>query len=98
MEIMVMKIFFSLLFSYLVTFYLVPFCSAIAYRFHILDVPDGKIKMHKKVVPYLGGVAVYGGFLCGLVFTMPFYNQIFFLLVGSSLLLLLGLVDDLIPF
>src|SRR3972149_8643499 len=96
MEAVVVKIIFSLLFSSLLTFYLVPFFCSVAYRLNILDVPDGKVKNHKTVVPYLGGLAVYCGFLCGLVFTIPFHNQIFFLFIGSTLLLLLGLVDDLV--
>ncbi len=44
----------------------------------------------------LGGIAVYGGFLCGIALTVPFDCRIFLFIVGVTLLLLLGLIDDLI--
>ena len=91
------KIIFSFIFSFIITLYLVPFLCSLARTLRFVDVPDGKIKRHSQETPYFGGVAIYCGFLCGLAFTMPFQNQIFFLLIGTTLLLLLGLIDDLIP-
>ncbi len=83
----------SLLFS----FYIVPFFRAVALRFNILDAPDGRIKVHKKPTPYLGGLAVYCGLLCGLVVTFPVTGNWLLFLIGITLLLFLGLVDDLTP-
>lgn len=91
------KVIFSLIFSFLVTVYLVPFFCSLARTLRFVDVPDGKIKRHSTATPYFGGVAVYCGFLCGLAFTMPFETKMFLLLIGTTLLLLLGLIDDLIP-
>ena len=90
------KYIFSFVFSFLITFYLVPFFSSLANKIQFVDVPDGKVKQHKKPIPYMGGIAVYGGFLFSIAFTMPFENKIFLLLVGCTLLLLIGLVDDLL--
>ncbi len=86
----------SIIISFLVTFFLIPIVSSLAQKFRFVDVPDGKIKIHKEVVPYLGGVAVYCGFLCGLAFSFPFGQQIILLLIGITLLLVLGLFDDLL--
>lgn len=97
MNIMALKSVFALVISFLFTVYLVPLFRAIAIRFNILDIPDGKIKLHKNSTPHLGGVAVYCGFLCGLVFSFPFINNLFLFLVGCTLLLFLGLIDDLVP-
>lgn len=93
---MVIKVLFSFLFSYLISFYLVPLFSTLAHRLHFVDHPDGIIKTQQYAVPYLGGVAIYCGFLCGLALTIPFDSQIFLLITGASLLLFLGLIDDLI--
>ena len=95
MNVVAAKILFSFTFSFLITFYLVPYFCSLARRLRFVDTPDGKIKRHKHATPYLGGVAVYGGFLCGLALTIPFENQIFLLIIGTTLLLLLGLIDDL---
>ncbi len=86
----------AILISFLLTLYLVPLCSTIAYRIGVLDIPDGKIKKHEKSIPYLGGVAVYLGFIITLALLYPFENQIFLFLIGITLLLFLGLVDDII--
>jgi len=95
MNIAVVKILFSFAFSFLTTLSLIPHFCILAQRLRFMDAPDGKIKKQSSAVPYLGGVAVYIGFLCGLVFTVPFENRISLLIIGSTLLLLVGLLDDL---
>jgi UDP-GlcNAc:undecaprenyl-phosphate GlcNAc-1-phosphate transferase len=95
-DVIIIKIFFSFLFSFLFSFYLTPLLCALAQRLQFVDRPDGVIKMHQYAVPYLGGVAVYGGFLGALALIAPFDSNIFLLIIGTTLLLLIGLVDDLI--
>lgn len=87
---------FAFIISFLITFYLVPLMSAVAHKLNILDLPDGNLKQHKKATPYLGGVAVYVGFITALALTFPFENQMFLMFIGSTLLLFVGLIDDLI--
>ena len=62
----------------------------------VLDIPTTAIKNHKTATPYLGGVAVFIGMIVALVcaFTCN-CNQLFFF-VGITLLLCVGLIDDLI--
>lgn len=92
----VVKLVFALAISFLITFYLVPIMRAIAFKFNILDVPDGKIKQHKQSTPYLGGLAVYLGFITTLALIFPFANEMFLFMVGITLLLFVGLIDDLL--
>lgn len=66
-----------------------------ALRFGVLDVPDGRIKCHKAPVPYLGGLALFAGFVITLGLVYPFENTILWFLLGTTTLLLTGLVDDL---
>lgn len=91
------RLFFGVLISFLITFYLVPLMQRIAKKHTILDVPDGQVKLHKEPTPYLGGMAVYIGFLTALAFIFPFYNQMMLIVVGLTLLFFIGLIDDLIP-
>jgi len=65
-----------------------------ALRFGIVDRPDGRLKNQAEPVPYLGGLAVYIAFLVTLAFTFTFDREVLGLLLGGTLLLLLGLVDD----
>ncbi len=92
---MLLRAFFSFLFSFLVTFYTVPLMIRVARRLNVLDMPDGAVKKHKVPTPYLGGLAIFIGFIIGLALVFPQQNNIFSLLVGSTLLLVVGLVDDL---
>lgn len=94
MQLQIFKLLFACLFSFLVTFYLIPFFCSLAYKLNFVDVPDGAIKQHKQATPYMGGVAIYCGFLFGLAFTMPMENKILLLLIGTILLLFIGLIDD----
>jgi len=93
----IIKILFSFVLSFLVAFYLIPIISAVAVRLNILDVPDGRIKKHKQPTPYLGGIAVYVAFIVSLALTFPFENHMFAFFIGSTLLLFVGLIDDLVP-
>lgn len=80
--------------SWALAMYLVPMMIQLASRWSILDEPDGRIKVHKKAIPYLGGVAVYLAMVATLAMVMPTDPKILWLLLGSTLLLFVGLVDD----
>ena len=94
---LILRLLFGVLISFLITFYLVPLMCLIAKKHGIMDMPNGTIKLHKEPTPYLGGMAVFIGFLCALAFIFPFYNQMMLIVVGLTLLFFLGLIDDLIP-
>ncbi|MBD3231207.1 hypothetical protein GF322_00940 [Candidatus Dependentiae bacterium] len=95
MDYILLRYFFSFIFSTLLAIYLIPVLIKTAFKFNILDVPDGKIKKHQKAVPYLGGVSIYIPFIATLSIVYPFENQILWLFLGISLLLFVGLIDDL---
>ncbi len=91
-----LRLFFACILSFCFTYYLIPIFIAIARKYNIIDFPDGIIKQHVLPTPYLGGAAIYLGFLLTLAVVFPFDNQFFLFLVGSSLLFYIGLIDDLI--
>ncbi len=82
--------------SFLVSVYLVPLLIKVAYKFSIVDAPDGKLKVHSQCIPYLGGLAVFFGFLIASSLVLPFENRFFLFIVASIILLFVGLLDDLI--
>ena len=83
--------------AYGVTRALVPPLITIAHRFNILDCPDSRLKNHKAPTAYLGGVAVYAGLLVSAIIFLPLDARAFFLIAGVTLLVFLGLIDDLQP-
>ena len=75
--------------------WLTPRMREAALRFGIVDRPDGRLKQHREPVPYLGGLAIYLSFLLALSATFNFGEEILGLLLAGSIVVLLGLVDDL---
>lgn len=66
-----------------------------ALQFGIVDQPDGKLKKHKKPMPYLGGLAIYLAFLLALAFSFKLDQEVLGLLLAGTIVLLLGFIDDL---
>ncbi len=90
------KVFFGFIIALFFTLYLIPLIIKAAFRLNVLDIPDGQLKSHKAPTPYLGGLAIYIGFITALAMVLPFENRVFLFLLGSTLLLFVGLLDDII--
>ena len=87
---------YLLFLSFLVTYFLTPFCRRLALRFNILDNPDWR-KIHDRPTPLFGGLAVYLGFSVSLLVNDVFLPDMKILLFGATLIFLMGLWDDIRP-
>jgi UDP-GlcNAc:undecaprenyl-phosphate GlcNAc-1-phosphate transferase len=87
----------TFVFALILSLYLTPLMRRAALQFGIVDQPDGKLKKHKKPMPYLGGIAIYLAFLLALAFsfTPEFNKEVLGLLLAGTIVLLLGFIDDL---
>jgi len=91
--------------SFLVSYFFTPMMRQVAIYYHVIDQPDTLRKMHKEPVAYLGGVAVFLGWMAGLamsqfveahrVANLPHLRWPGAILLGSTLIVALGLWDDL---
>lgn len=79
----------------LLSLYGTPKARQAALRYNIVDKPDGQLKVHRNPVPYLGGIAVYLAFLLTVALTFQFDQQVLGLILAGSIVVLLGLFDDL---
>lgn len=70
-----------------------PWVRRLAFRCGALDRPDER-KVHSTEMPRLGGLAVYVGFLSGIAWLGVSSLPLIGLLVGVTLVVLLGAVDD----
>ncbi len=86
---------FSVIFlqSLLIVVVVTPAVIWMAHRFRIVDVPDER-KHHELPTPLLGGVAIFAGILFTVVQNMTLTPEIVSILVGSSIIFGLGLLDD----
>ncbi len=83
------------LISFLLTLVTIPlFCKA-AFFLKVVDIPDGKVKVHKKTTPYFGGVSIFFSLLA-VSFIANLFNSFHFLFnfIGITILMLIGLYDD----
>jgi len=90
--------------AFIISFIFTPVMRIIAIHYDIMDRPDHLRKAHTAPVAYLGGVAVFLGWLAGLAFSqlhvgaisqMTYYPHVEISIVAAALVIvLLGLWDD----
>jgi UDP-GlcNAc:undecaprenyl-phosphate GlcNAc-1-phosphate transferase len=93
--------------AFIVSFIFTPVMRSIAMYYGIVDRPDRIRKLHKEPVAYLGGLAVFLGWLAGLAMSQFLYTHrsgpglpdhviVRFSIVASACMIVaLGMVDDL---
>jgi UDP-GlcNAc:undecaprenyl-phosphate GlcNAc-1-phosphate transferase len=79
----------------LIAGWLTPRMREAAIRFGIVDRPDGRLKTQREPVPYLGGLSIYLAFLLALALTLRFSEHVLGILLAGSIVVILGLIDDL---
>ena len=72
----------------------VQIMKKVAIFLKVLDVPNDPRKIHKKPMPLLGGLGIFFAFLLGYMLFAPKNNLMIAVLIGSLLIMLLGLFDD----
>lgn len=94
--------------AYVISFVFTPILRRVAIHYGIIDQPDGVRKMHTRPVAYLGGVAVFLGWLSGLALSQfivlhrvekgmqPNLVINFGIVISACSIILLGLWDDII--
>lgn len=80
--------------AFLATVIATPIAIKLAPIVGAMDIPKDDRRMHKKPIPRFGGIAIYCGILCAFISLRPLNTQTRGLLVGSALIVLIGIVDD----
>jgi UDP-GlcNAc:undecaprenyl-phosphate/decaprenyl-phosphate GlcNAc-1-phosphate transferase len=94
----------TLFLCFCVSILLTPFVKKLAFKIGATDKPNHR-KVHQKIMPRLGGLAIYISFLFGIFLFKPFgnFNMLFFtpqgnvylaLMLGSLIIVLTGAIDD----
>ena len=87
----------ALLCALIVSFLMCPLVKSFAYKVGAIDVPKDNRRMHKKPVPRLGGLAIFLGFMVGLLLFVKIDYQLQGILLGAVIIVVLGVVDDISP-
>lgn len=76
---------------------IMPFMKKIAFYIGALDIPKDNRRMHKKTMPKLGGLGMFLSFLLGYVLFGKQSVLMNSILIGSFVIILTGLIDDINP-
>lgn len=83
----------SLLTAFVVALLITPWVRRKAFAWGAVDHPDHR-KVHSRVMPRLGGLAVYLAFVPALLIAQPFNSVTAGLLIGITMITFLGIADD----
>lgn len=75
---------------------IIPFVKKIAAHVGAMDIPNQR-KVHTEPMPRLGGLGIYAGFLLGYMLFGEQTTTMNSILIGSFVLLITGIVDDIKP-
>lgn len=79
-----------------VAYFITPRVMDLAIKVGALDAPDER-KVHKGMIPRMGGLAIYAAFVLAVLASMHINREIMGLLVGGTVILIVGIIDDLKP-
>jgi len=71
-----------------------PLVKLFAQRVGAIDIPKDTRRIHKTPIPRLGGLAIFIGFLAGVVILTELTEPIRGILIGSVIIVILGVIDD----
>ncbi len=77
-----------------ISFVLTPITKHLAVRYGFLDIPKDNRRMHKQPIPTIGGLAMFLAFVLVVLLMLGPSREVIGLLVGATLVVLLGLIDD----
>ena len=91
------NILFSAALAFLITFFAIPVIIQIAKDKKLFDEPDER-KVHKVVIPTLGGLGIFAGFIIAMLMGVPLNvaGEIQYFAAASIVIFFLGMKDDIL--
>lgn len=90
------NILLSFAFAFMITFFAIPIIIEVARRKKLFDEPDER-KVHKMVIPTLGGLGIFGGFILATLLGAPVgSNELQYFVAAAIVIFFLGIKDDIL--
>ncbi|MDX8361184.1 MULTISPECIES: MraY family glycosyltransferase [Bacillaceae] len=86
-------IYLTSLICLIISILITPLVKKFAYKIGATDRPNQR-KVHQKIMPRLGGLAIYISFLIGVLILRPQDEFQLAILIGSAIIILTGVLDD----
>jgi UDP-N-acetylmuramyl pentapeptide phosphotransferase/UDP-N-acetylglucosamine-1-phosphate transferase len=82
--------------AFLITYFAIPSIIKVARDKKLFDEPDER-KVHKSVIPTLGGLGIFGGFIIATLMGVPHQSlELQYFLAASMVIFFLGIKDDIL--
>lgn len=84
--------------AFFATYFAIPSIIKISHAKHLMDKP-GERSSHSTSIPTLGGLGIFAGLICSVMFWTPFsvFSGLQYILCSIIIIALLGIKDDMIP-
>ncbi|WP_077706364.1 glycosyltransferase family 4 protein [Virgibacillus dokdonensis] len=87
-------IYIGAMMCFLTVIILTPLVKRLAIKVGATDEPNNR-KVHEKIMPRLGGLAIYVGFLLGFLIFIPETIHYWPIMLGATVIVFVGILDDL---
>jgi len=79
----------------IVSFLVTPFVRKLAIKLNAIDIPKDARRIHKKPIPRMGGLAIYIGFVVGILINFKNLGlSDYGLVLGATVIVIGGIIDD----
>jgi len=92
-----LSVFLALGSALVISFISTPLARAFAQKVGAIDVPKDARRVHNHPIPRLGGLAIFLGFIMGVLLFADIDLQVRGILLGSVIVVTIGVIDDTIP-
>jgi UDP-GlcNAc:undecaprenyl-phosphate GlcNAc-1-phosphate transferase len=84
--------------SFVICFLIIPVIIKYSLEKNLVDIP-GRRKIHKKITPSMGGIAIFIGFVVSALIWMDIsqWKEMRFILIALFMVFFIGVRDDLVP-
>ncbi|TDL32600.1 undecaprenyl/decaprenyl-phosphate alpha-N-acetylglucosaminyl 1-phosphate transferase [Jeotgalibacillus sp. S-D1] len=84
----------AIVMAFVLSIILTPIVKRFSIAIGATDTPDAR-KVHNKIMPRMGGLAIFISFIIGILFVYPEGQYTWPIIVGASIIILTGALDDL---
>lgn len=89
-------IYLTMLICFISSILITPVVKKLAFKIGATDKPNYR-KVHQKIMPRLGGLAIYISFVIGVLIIQPqspYANALNAVMIGSTIIIIIGIFDD----
>ncbi len=90
----IITVLIAVLAAAVISYVLTPLVRYLSIKFHFVDIPKDGRRMHSKPIPTIGGLAIFASFLLVALVMSGISRQLVGILIGSTIIVVLGVIDD----